>query len=101
MPLVIIESSSKVKKFSDYTGFKVIATGGHFRNIPVKSMNINLETYEPVFAIIPGKEKGVVNIKKMAKGQTVFLATDPSREGEAVACFVEEDALLKAKPFGV
>ena len=123
MALVIIESHSKVKKFAGYTGYKVIATGGHFRNIPVKGMNINMETYEPVFAIMPGKEKDVANLKKMAKGQTVFLATDPSREGEAVAYFVEEEirglykdifridvremtrlgisnALLRAIPFG-
>ncbi len=91
MPLVVIESPNKIKKFQEYTGFKVCATGGHFRDLPAGGINVDLDTYEGVFEIIPGKEKNVAKLKEMAKGQTLYLASDPDREGEAISRWVEKE----------
>lgn len=90
MPLIIIESPNKVKKFREYTGFKVMATGGHFRDLPDGAINVDMETYEPLFAVMPKKEKLPEQLKKAAKGEVVFLATDPDREGEAISHHVHE-----------
>lgn len=91
MPLIVIESPNKVKKFVEYTGFKVLATKGHYRDLPASGMNVDMDTYEGNFEIVSGKEDTVSKMKQMAKGQTVYLASDPDREGEAISHHIEMD----------
>jgi len=88
MPLVIIESQKKIKRFVEYTGLPVIATGGHFRELPASGINVDLDTFEPTFSIIPGKEKIIEKLKQMVRGEVIYVATDPDREGAAFAHFI-------------
>jgi len=84
--LVIVESPAKCKKIQSYlgNGFIVKASFGHFREISkgLKSIDKN---YVPKFTIASGKQKVVNELKKYIRGNTVYLATDDDREGEAIA----------------
>jgi len=86
--LVIVESPAKAKTIQKYLGgsYKVVSSMGHIRDLPTKSFGVNIEKgFKPVFTIIKGKKKLVEDIKKMAKGSKVLLASDLDREGEAIA----------------
>jgi DNA topoisomerase-1 len=87
--LVIVESPSKAKTINKYLGkdFIVEATVGHIKDLPKSKMQVDLENgYEPNFEVIPGKEK-IIKILKKAAGESdrIYIATDPDREGEAIA----------------
>jgi DNA topoisomerase-1 len=86
--LVIVESPSKAKTINKYLGkgFKVIASVGHIKDLPKKGLGVDIENdFEPTYEVMPGKEKVVREIKEAAKeAETVFIATDPDREGEAI-----------------
>jgi len=92
--LVIVESPAKAKTIKKYLGAKydVLASKGHIKDLP-KKMGIDiehgfLETYE----VIPGKEKVLAELKGAAKdADEVLLATDPDREGEAIAWHIAEE----------
>ncbi|MEO6864235.1 MAG: type I DNA topoisomerase [Gemmatimonadaceae bacterium] len=90
--LVIVESPAKAKTIGKYLGrgYKVRATIGHIRDLPEKKMGIDVENgFEPEYVTIPGKEKTLAELKSAAKDSTeIFLATDPDREGEAIAWHV-------------
>jgi len=92
--LVIVESPAKAKTIGKYLGnaFAVKATVGHIRDLPVKNIGIDTENgFEPMYVTIPGKEKTVAELKSAAKtAKAVFIATDPDREGEAIAWHVEQ-----------
>lgn len=90
--LVIVESPAKAKTIGKYLGrgYKVRATIGHIRDLPVKKMGIDVENnFEPEYVTIPGKEKTLAELKAAARESSqIYLATDPDREGEAIAWHV-------------
>ncbi|HCX8054766.1 TPA: DNA topoisomerase I, partial [Staphylococcus aureus] len=87
--LVIVESPAKAKTIEKYLGkkYKVIASMGHVRDLPRSQMGVDTEdNYEPKYITIRGKGPVVKELKKHAKkAKNVFLASDPDREGEAIA----------------
>src|SRR3989338_8537158 len=97
--LVIVESPSKAKTIGKYLGadFHVVASVGHVRDLP-KSNKAAIDIpagFIPKYTIVAGKEKIIQEIKRLAKGtDTVYLATDPDREGEAIAWHIKEAAGL-------
>ncbi|MEX2110983.1 MAG: type I DNA topoisomerase [Gemmatimonadaceae bacterium] len=97
--LVIVESPAKAKTIGKYLGraYRVRATIGHVRDLPEKKMGIDIENgFEPEYVTIPGKEKTVAELKSAARdSKQIFLATDPDREGEAIAWHVAQQ--IKSK----
>ena len=87
--LVIVESPAKTKTLSRFIGkdYVVMATVGHIVDLPKSKLSIDVENrFEPVYAVIKGKEKVIASLKKAAKNaERIFLAPDPDREGEAIA----------------
>jgi DNA topoisomerase-1 len=87
--LVIVESASKAATIKKYLGknYKVVASVGHVRDLPKSQMGIDLENdYQPKYITIRGKGEIIAKLKKEAKGMDkIYLATDPDREGEAIA----------------
>jgi DNA topoisomerase-1 len=92
--LVIVESPAKAKTIGKYLGrgYRVKATVGHIMDLPEKKLGIDIEHgFEPELVPIPGKEKTIADLKSAAKeSKEVFIATDPDREGEAIAWHVAE-----------
>jgi DNA topoisomerase-1 len=92
--LVIVESPSKAKTINKYLGrdFKVIASVGHIKDLPKKGLGVDVENnFEPTYEVMPGKEKVVREIKDAAKSaETIYVATDPDREGEAIGRHIAE-----------
>src|SRR4051812_20085900 len=89
--LVIVESPAKAKTIGKYLGrgYRVRATVGHIMDLPEKKLGIDIESFEPELIPIPGKEKTIAELKSAAKdSREVFIATDPDREGEAIAAHV-------------
>ena len=89
MKLVIIEGPGKRDTLKKYLGkeYDVVATKGHIRDLPVKTMGVDIsKNFEPQYEIMPGKESIIKELKdKSAKAEKVLLATDPDREGEAIS----------------
>ena len=87
--LVIVESPTKVGPIKKYLGsnYKVMASKGHLRDLPKSSLGIDIENgFEAHYINIRGKGDLIKEIKKEAKSaKKIFLATDPDREGEAIA----------------
>ncbi len=87
--LVIVESPAKAKTIGKYLGrgYRVRATVGHIMDLPEKKLGIDVENgFKPDLVPIPGKEKTIAELKNAAKGsKEVLIATDPDREGEAIA----------------
>ena len=92
--LVILESPNKIKAYESFLGkdFKVIASSGHIKDLPSKSLGIDIEHgFEPQYVTIPKKNREISEIRKCASEvDTVYLATDPDREGEAIAYHIAE-----------
>ena len=92
--LVIVESPSKAKTIGKYLGpdYLVKASMGHLRDLPKSTMGVNLEqAFEPEYVPVAGKEKLISELKQAAdQAQTVYLATDPDREGEAISWHLME-----------
>lgn len=87
--LVLVESPSKAKTINKYLGrdFVVEATIGHIRNLPKSKLGVDIENnFDPQYVTIRGKGDLVKKIKSLAaKSKKIFIATDPDREGEAIA----------------
>ena len=87
--LVIVESPAKAKTIGKYLGkdYEVKASMGHLRDLPKSKLGVDIEhDFEPVYQPIRGKEELISELKKAAKNSdTVYLATDPDREGEAIS----------------
>lgn len=87
--LVIVESPAKAKTIGKYLGkrYKVVASMGHVRDLPRSQTGIDVENnYEPKYITIRGKGPLLTQLKRDAKkAKKVFLASDPDREGEAIA----------------
>jgi DNA topoisomerase-1 len=90
--LVIVESPTKAKTIGKYLGrgFTVKATVGHIRDLPPRKLGVDVENgFTPEYVTIKEKAKTLAEIKKAAKGaERVLIATDPDREGEAIAWHV-------------
>jgi len=92
--LVIVESPAKAKTIEKYLGsnYKVVASMGHLRDLPKSTLGVDIEhDFEPKY--IPVKERSdvIADLKKRAKSAgTVYLATDPDREGEAISWHLKE-----------
>ncbi len=100
--LVIVESPAKAKTIGRYlgSGYAVKATVGHVRDLPERTLGIDVErSFEPEYVTIPGKEKTLAELKSAAKNaRSVFIATDPDREGEAIAWHVRGQVARKNGP---
>ncbi|MBQ2667195.1 MAG: type I DNA topoisomerase [Clostridia bacterium] len=87
--LVIVESPAKAKTIKKYlgSGYEVVASMGHVRDLPQARLCVDVKNdFAPKYAIIKGKEKLVTELKNAAEdAETVYLATDPDREGEAIS----------------
>src|SRR4029453_12843092 len=93
--LVVVESPSKAKTINKYLGsdYKVMASVGHVKDLPKKGIGIDFENnFEPSYEVIPGKEKVIRELKAAAKDvDTIYVATDPDREGEAIGWHIKEE----------
>ncbi|MGH2900316.1 MAG: toprim domain-containing protein, partial [Solirubrobacteraceae bacterium] len=93
--LVVVESPAKARTIGKYlgSGFVVKASVGHVRDLPKSKIGVDLENnFEPVYEVIEGKKKVVAEIRKAAReNETVYLASDPDREGEAIAWHISEE----------
>ena len=92
--LVIVESPAKAKTIGKYLGkdFTVKACMGHLRDLPKSTLGVDVEKdFEPIYKPIKGKEDIISDLKKSAKAaDTVYLATDPDREGEAISWHLKQ-----------
>lgn len=92
--LVIVESPAKAKTIEKYLGgdYKVTASMGHLRDLPKSKMGVDIENgFEPQYIPVRDKKELIAELKKEAKSaRTVYLATDPDREGEAISWHLKE-----------
>jgi len=92
--LVIVESPSKAKTIGKYLGpdYTVKASMGHLRDLPKSTMGVNIERgFQPEYVPLESKEALIEELRKAAqKADTVYLATDPDREGEAISWHLME-----------
>ena len=91
--LVIVESPSKAKTIGKYLGSNYIvkASMGHLRDLPKSTMGVDLKEFEPEYVPVAGKEAIIGELKQAARNaETVYLATDPDREGEAISWHLKE-----------
>ncbi len=107
--LVIVESPAKAKTINKYLGsdYLVLASIGHIKDLPSKELGVDIENnFEPTYEVIPDKKKRnnkktVSDLKRAAKdADTIYLAADPDREGEAICQHLAEEIVPKrpAKP---
>ncbi len=93
--LVVVESPAKAKTIKKYlgAGYEVKASVGHIKDLPQKELGVRVdEGFAPEYQIITGKEKLIKELSAAAqKAARVFLATDPDREGEAIAWHLREE----------
>ena len=92
--LVIVESPAKARTLNKYLGkgFQVKASMGHVKDLPKSKLGVDVnDDFKPTYVTIRGKEKVLRELKKAAKeAQEVYLASDPDREGEAIAWHLAE-----------
>lgn len=96
MDLVIVESPTKAKTLAKFLGdsYKIEASMGHVRDLPENGGGLSIDTahdFEPTYEVPTKKKARVAELKRLAKeAKTVYLATDPDREGEAISYHVAE-----------
>ena len=93
--LVIVESPAKAKTIQKYLGkgFTVDASFGHVKDLPKSSLGVDVDdNFSTEYVVIPGKEKVLARLKKLAlSADTIYLAPDPDREGEAIAAHLADE----------
>ncbi len=93
--LVIVESPAKAKTIQKYLGrgYTVEASLGHVKDLPKSTLGVDIDKdFDTEYTVIPGKEKVLVKLKKLAQSaESIFLAPDPDREGEAIAAHLAEE----------
>jgi DNA topoisomerase-1 len=93
--LVVVESPAKAKTINKYLGrnYKVIASMGHVRDLPKSKLGVDIEEgFEPSYEVIASRKKVLKELKDAAKeAETIFVATDPDREGEAIGWHLAEE----------
>ena len=101
MRLIIVESPKKAKTIERFLDgkYKVLGSGGHVRGLPEKRFAVDVDNnFEPTYVIEPKQEKLVKELKEASsKAELVYLATDPDREGEAIAWHLYEVLQIKGK----
>jgi len=99
--LVIVESPTKAKTLSKILGedFLVVSSMGHLIDLPEKELGVDIEKgFLPSYVVIPGRNKILSLIKKQAETKdTIYIATDPDREGEAIGWQIKERILKNKK----
>jgi DNA topoisomerase-1 len=103
MKLVIVESPAKAKKIAGYLGdgWQVEASRGHVRDLPETELGVDVDNgFRPQYVVLPGAGNRVKKlVKAIREADEVYLATDPDREGEAIAWHLLQLAGdLKRKP---
>ena len=92
--LVIVESPAKARTLTRYLGrdYTVKASLGHVKDLPKKHLGVDVDNgFTPTYVVIPGKEKVVRELRQAAqKAETIYLAADPDREGEAICAHLAE-----------
>src|SRR6202008_361081 len=100
-PLVIVESPSKAKTIQKYLGREYIvkASVGHIKDLPKNKLGVDPKKgFEPDYQLIPAKTKVIDDLKKASeKVPELYLATDPDREGEAIAWHINEELKARGK----
>jgi len=89
--LVIVESPAKAKTINKFIGkdYVVKASVGHVRDLPKSELGVDEKTFEPTYEVLEGKQKIVSELKAAAKNaDTIYIASDPDREGEAIGWHV-------------
>src|SRR5262252_6035101 len=93
--LVIVESPAKAKTINKYLGkqFVVKASLGHIKDLPKNDLAVAVDHgFEPRYEVIEGKKKLITELKQAAKKvESVYLAADPDREGEAICYHLQEE----------
>jgi DNA topoisomerase I len=93
--LVVVESPAKAKTINKYLGkdYKVMASMGHVRDLPKSKLGVDVdEDFEPTYEVIASRKKVLKELKDEAKkATTIFMATDPDREGEAIGWHLAEE----------
>ncbi len=101
--LVIVESPAKAKTIGKYLGkdFIVKASLGHIKDLPKKDLSVDVDRdFEPKYEVIEGKKKLISELKQAAKGvDSIYLAADPDREGEAICWHLKEELEPKKARF--
>jgi len=99
--LVIVESPAKSKTIAKFLGedYVIEASYGHVRDLPEHTLGVDIKNdFEPKYALMADKKKVIQTLKKQAKtAETIYLATDPDREGEAIAWHVQNAIEAPAK----
>ncbi len=102
MNLIIVESPTKAKTLTRFLGkdYQIVSSMGHIRDLPKKKLGIDVErNFKPQYLLVPQKKESIKNIKdESKKAKKIFLATDPDREGEAIAFHIAH--ILKKKADG-
>lgn len=97
--LVIVESPTKVKTLKGFLGanFKIMGSKGHIRDLPKSGLAVDLEhDFKPDYQLLPDRKQVIAELKKAAQeADLVYLASDPDREGEAIAWHIREALKLK------
>ncbi len=92
--LVIVESPTKAKTIGKIlgSGFSVVSTMGHIIDLPKTKLGLDMENgFKPDYVVIAGRKKLLTALKKEAKNkETIYMATDPDREGEAIGWHIKE-----------
>ncbi|MBI2619915.1 MAG: type I DNA topoisomerase [Ignavibacteriales bacterium] len=93
--LIVVESPAKAKTINKYLGkeFTVEASVGHIKNLPKSKMSVDVEKdFDVVYETIGGKEDVIDKLRQKAgRAGTVYIATDPDREGEAIAAHIADE----------
>src|SRR6476469_10745939 len=101
--LVIVESPAKAKTINKYLGkqYLVMASLGHVKDLPKKDLAVDVDNgFEPRYEVIEGKKKLIGELKAASKKvDSIYLAADPDREGEAI-CFHLQEELQGGKKYG-
>src|SRR5690606_21726256 len=99
--LVVVESPSKAKTIKKYlgSGYEVMASVGHVKDLPKSEMGVDIDKgFEPKYEAIHGKGKILQEIRSAAKkADVVYLAPDPDREGEAIAWHIASELKVPAE----
>ncbi|MBA7608439.1 DNA topoisomerase 1 [subsurface metagenome] len=104
--LLIVESPTKARTLERYLrgkGYNILSSNGHIMDLPKNKLGVDIENgFKPTYDVIKGKLKIVKIIKKAAKNaSSIFLATDPDREGEAIAYHIAQKIDERKVPFRV
>ncbi len=97
--LVVVESPAKAKTINKYLGsdYKVMASYGHIKDLPSKGLGVDVDNnFEPTYEVTDKAKRHVAELKKAAReAETIYLAADPDREGEAICMHLAEEIVPK------